>query len=231
MKSVLTLTAALGITAAAASADVLWDQSTLVDVQPDGVAGPGDGGVFNMDSGTDPFSGIQQYAASDVSVGAGGWNINSITQWYDLLFSDNSLFLNAVKISIFPKTGPLPAASDDPIAGSQVITVPAALDVTNSSITASGLNINLAPGEYWVNMTALANPGSFISSFQAIQSITSDVYGDDSATFGFGAWSAVNYPDHASNDLAIKIEGTQVPAPTGAALLALSGMAATRRRR
>ena len=221
--------ASLGFSAVA-SADTLWDQSAL--------SGTG-AGVYNSVSGSPPF-GSTVYALSDVVVPAGGWTINSISTYFSALgFANWATDVTQARLNIFSRDGALPASGNNPGTGTLVT-----LTCTFSSFdagpdfgfqnvnvaTAAGLNIVLAPGNYWIGLTPIAPGGFDLESNWG----SSTVIGGNSAMrspfTGFGMPPANTWSDSGAEG-AILIEGTLAPTPSAAALMGLAGLAAGRRRR
>ena len=225
----------LGITASAllasaAQADVLWNQAPAFD----------NTSLFGFPNRVTVSDAI--FAMTDVTVPAGGWTINSVSSYFTD-FSFNPTVTQAV-LNIFPKTGALPTSSNDPRpspTGQGTLTVPVDVrDIGGSSqqpvmiITAAGLSINLAPGDYWIGLTPTLNSGPFgsDSAWPAETQI-----GSQSVARGFGAgpgaafpWSTVESLGGSPNsDLALTVTG--VPAPSSLALLGAAGLLSTRRRR
>lgn len=223
---VLALAAAAGTSQAA----VLWDQSAL-DTSPTGQ------GLFNTVS--PGFNGSVIFGVSDVTVPAGGWTIQSVTTYYS---SFNFPGGTSGVLNIFPKSGGVPIAADDPRAsptgdGTQVTVTANDIVVDNQGVreyTASGLNIVLAPGDYWIGLTPIQSSGPFGADSQWSTSAPSGVsqaawsqdFGFPSGWFDYGTLSGI-----AVHDGAIKIQGLSVPAPSSLALLGLGGLIAGRRRR
>ncbi len=220
MTRVIAAAACIGA-ATGASADVLWDQSSFA-------GGAGSGGVFNVNTGGPPF-GLEVYSVTDVTVGADGWVIESITTFYDGIFSDASL-VTAANLHIFPKTGTLPTAGDDPSAS---VELPAsAVDVGGViEVTVSGLSESLGAGDYWVGITPIALGGGPFGGFEGIQLVADMPIGDPSASYDAfpASWATTSGPAGPA-DGAILIEGV-VPAPASAALIGLAGAMTLRRRR
>lgn len=214
--------------AGAANADVLWDQSAI-DTSPTSQ------GLFHTIS--PGFNGMVIFGVADVTVPAGGWTINSISTYYSTFnFSPGT----SAVLNVFPKTGSLPIAANDPRAtplgnGTQVPVTSLDFVFDNQGIreyTASGLNIALAAGDYWIGLTPVQPSGPFgadsqwstTSAFGVGQAAWSTDFGFPQGWFDYGTLSGV-----AVHDGAFKIQG--VPAPSSLALLGLGGLLAGRRRR
>ncbi len=228
-RQVLAVMAAAGC-AAAASADILWDQSAIDLNSTISLAN------WTKTSG---FGQREAYGMSDVTVPAGGWTIQSITVWAGTLaFNDpTSAILN-----IFPKTSSLPTAADNPRlvanggTGITVAAVTSVIQINGNSgqfareITSSGLNVVLAPGDYWIGLTPRFSGSSTDNQWPALSQ-----YGDSQAV-RFATPLDAAWSDNAAllgapaTDGAILIEGF-VPAPSSLALLGLGGLIAGRRRR
>ena len=200
--------------ASAARADILWDQSSL---------GWSSNGFYNTISGAPPF-GSTAYAASDVTVPAGGWQVNSVSMYFTCFdFSWNSETTG--RLYIQPKTGAMPTV----LPGGSLIDMTVELLTDDSvgqayyKVTASGLSNVLTPGEWWVGITPVAAAGPFGPE---IGLATANPTGATTANYDLGGsgWADTTV------DAAILIEGT-VPAPASAALLGLGGLAMARRRR
>jgi hypothetical protein len=180
------------------------------------------------------------YQVHDVTVGAGGWNISSITGYY----TDVAHAWPAtpdVRISIFAKTGSLPAAGDDPTTGT-VYSASLTRDGFSTYVTASGLSINLGPGDYWIGITPSINFGLYGQEFhQMAASVLGDptAVRDPGGSFGLGdQWMTyAQWGTIPGIDGAILIEGTSgdgaVPEPATWSLLGLglSTLVYLRRRR
>jgi hypothetical protein len=137
---------ALAIMLAGSSvAEVLHDQSAI---EPGWTQG-----FLNTIAGN-TRTGYIVYGVSDVNVGGTGWIIDSITIYVQSLDSQpTTAYLN-----IFLKTSsPLPAADQVP---NQDLAVPVTTTYIPGTdqiyaITASGLDILLYPGDYWIGLTPL----------------------------------------------------------------------------
>lgn len=201
-------------------AQPLWDQSDYNLNVP---------GFFNVDSGAPPF-GLTHHAVNDIVVGGGGWNVDSITNYYGAADPAWGGAISQGYLHVFDKTAPLPDnALNDPTF-SPIIPMTAVLVGDHFELTADSLALNLAPGEYWIGITPFAPSGFFGPE----PHLAADgLIGDATASYdpfpfpGTPAWFNFN----PGVDAAIQINGTIVPAPAGSfALLGLAGFAARRRR-
>lgn len=194
--------------------------------------------ALNVDQEFPDFSGNSTYQVHDVTVGAGGWNITSITGYYS--YGSGSWPATAnVRINIFPKAGSLPAAGDDPTAGA-VYSASLTNDGSTTSVTAGGLSIGLAPGDYWIGIAPII---SFSPYGQEFHKVAESIVGDPTAlrnpggSFGVGTeWGTYALFGGSAADGAILIEGdagAAVPEPATWSLLALgiSALVCFRRRR
>jgi len=145
-------------------------------------------------------TGILIYGVSDVSVGGGGWIIESITIYVQSLGSEPTLgYLN-----IFPKiSSPLPDAGQIP---NQDLAVPVTTTLVPGltetySITASGLNIPLNEGDYWIGLTPLESPFFYSSHAPA----ATQMY-DNQASYdaSWAVWDNL----YAPKDATILVEGS-----------------------
>ena len=149
VKPLVALAALLLCLAPAAGATVLWDQMVL-DLNGPGIANCNAPG----------FNGVVAYSVNDVTVPAPGWFITQITQYYGQFNLNWVGGITQGLVYVQPKTGGLPtiipggplqpmsAAFAGPIQGQPVI-----------AVKASGLNIALTPGEYWIGITPNASAG------------------------------------------------------------------------
>ena len=198
----------------AAQADVLWDQAPNLNAN----------GFFNSISGSPPL-GVTSYAVGDVTVPAGGWTVNSVTMYFSNL--NGGAWTSTVtqgRLYVQSVTGTVPT----------VLPSGALISVTATSIfsptyqqsyyavTASGLNLNLAPGSYWIGLTPAAASGPFGPE---IGLSASTVLNQRSATIQAGStsWSQI------TSDAAITVQG--IPTPGASAMIGLGGLCLLRRRR
>lgn len=227
MRRVLLTTAFVFVATGAANADVLYDQSAYTSDY-----------AANVDQEFGDFPQYSSYMADDVSFGS-AVTIDSISTFYTMGGSWGPGITNA-RLNIFAKTGSLPGAGDDPAAGLSVaVTFTSLGDAWQ--VTASGLGINLAAGDYWFALTPQADFGLFGQSFHyytAPGSLVGDQVAFRNPGGAFGTpggtnWQTVNGALQGPTDanMALLVEGTIVPAPGALALLGLAGLAGTRRRR
>lgn len=221
------LTAAMGLSAAA-SADILWDQSDL-----SGSAA----GMYNTISGSPPF-GSTVYALNDIVVPAGGWTITSISTYFSGLgFANWATDVTQGRLNIFARNGALPGSADNPGTGTLVTLTctqttfdagPGFGDQNVNVATANGLNIVLAPGNYWIGLTPIA-PGGFDLEIAWPSATPIGLPSAIRSPFtGFGLPPANTWVS-AETEGSILIQG--VPTPGAAGLLGLAGLAGLRRRR
>ena len=189
--------------AAAAQADLLWDQSDYdLSFQS----------WFDSQSGCFPF-GMTVHSASDVHI----WDyvtINRITTWYTPFNFDTGAATQAY-LYIAPKTGPLPIDGVDlPQENGSLITITVTQNPNDGTwvVEASGLSISLAPGDYWVSLTPILPSGPFGGDTH-IRAMGS--WGDPSTFYeycngGTSTWTVV--PDPL--DLSLRIEGAIDIVPT-----------------
>jgi len=220
--------------AAGASADVLWDQSQI-----NGQAG----GAPNTISGSPPF-GSTIYAYNDIAVGGGGWTVNSISVYFSALgFDDWTQVVTSARLNIFTNAGgALPSAGDNPGLGpnAQIVDVSVTAGSFDAGpgfglqqmyiVTASGLNINLAAGDYWIGLTPLAPSGFFGPETNWA---AASVYGQNTALWSRYADPLGGIPGQtwfgSGTEAAILIQG--VPTPGAGALIGVAALAGLRRRR
>ena len=215
----------LTMTPAANAGDlILWDQ------QPD-VAG-----AAFVDQNFGDFPDFATFLVSDVVFG-GAVQIHSITTYFtkgaaktDLWPADDFGFAT---LNIF--ASPLTNA-DDPFTGTSV-SVFYALTADGFAVTASGLNINLGAGTYWVGLTPeldfLVKDQEF--HWQALNPTGGPTMARNPGLgFGIGPdWvdAGLTFPKIPIEgwDAAITIRG--IPTPGALALLGVAGLAGMRRRR
>ena len=213
---------ALAALVSAAGADVLWDQSDYNVAQ-----------AAFVDQEFGDFPDFSTYLVNDVAFGS-GVNVTDVTTYFTSNFSGLWGSITSARLNIYDHA---PTAADNPSTGTSV-----GVSITDNgdgslSAHASGLNINLAAGTYWVGLTPIGDFGVVGQEFH-LASFTST--GADSLArnpgggFGIGTdWvnAGVTFGGLTPWDGAILIGGTVVPAPGALALLGLGGLVGTRRRR
>jgi len=192
------ITTALGLflisLAATANAAVLWDQSAISFA-------PTAPGIYNgLFTG---FGGATSYCVNDVTVPAGGWTINTITEYFsNQTFANMQVSAPTGYLIIMPKTGTLPVGAPT------TTTVPLTWVATTQGIqaiyvmTAAGLNVVLAPGDYWIGVSPITPVDNFNGN--NLQWPALNLMGSSIATYDGSSWSDV-YPGY---DGAFKLEGS-----------------------
>jgi hypothetical protein len=167
-------------------AEVLWDQSTL-DLNGPGIA----------NSYSPGFGGFVIHGVDDVTVTGSGWTVESITQYYSSWNFDWPGAVTTGYLHIAPKTGALPTF--DPTTDVQVPMTAAFLNGDVITVTASGLSVPLAPGDYWIGITPVAPAGISGANLQW----PAQPVGVDMASYDGTAWTNF-YPGW---DGAMTVEG------------------------
>ena len=190
MRKILLTTLAIVALATVAGAEILWDQAE---------ADMGAPGFFNSESGSPPF-GMTMFTVSDILVDD-VWNVTTITTYWSILDEGWANLFEGYLV-VFPKTGPLPADTDDPTL-SALVPMTATTELNLGTLVAGDLDLLLEPGEYWIGITPIA-PAPFGPEVHLSSTIN---YGDASPSYDpFGmppGW--MNFtPDH---DATILIEG------------------------
>src|SRR5579863_6945717 len=131
---------AMALAAMPAFATDLWDQQATFHSS-------GGSGFVNQNF-TD-FPTYSTYDVSDVIVGAGGWNVTSVSVEVIASSTTGILTMTQGLLNVFSNSGSLPGAGNNPASGTAVaITVTPDSNFSNVFyITASGLNLNLSAGE------------------------------------------------------------------------------------
>jgi len=192
------ITAALALllvsVASAVHATTLWDQSAISFSS----SAPG---IYN--GKFTGFGGSTSYCLNDVTVPAGGWTINTITEYFsNETFADMQLTAPNGYLIIMPKTGSLPVGAPT------TTTVPLTWVATTQGVqsvyvmTASGLNVNLAAGDYWITVAPITPVDNFNGNNLQWPALTT--LGAPVATYNGATWSDL-YPGY---DGAFKIDGT-----------------------
>ncbi len=166
--------------------------------------------------------------------------IRDVTIWTDRNSTAWLTGVNSAVVNVFTKTGTGPPnAADDPTNGTVVaVTVTA---VTNNGldsyrITASGLAISKAAGQYYIGLTPIGDFGQvgqcFTRGADGVARDNKAYFRNPGGGFSFGtSWQTVDSTGNSYNDMALLVSGF-VPEPATIAALAVGVLAlATRRRR
>ena len=187
--------AALLTMSSVANAMVLWDQSAIS-------LDPNASGIANWKA--TGFGGGIIHSVDDVTVSGSAWHVTKITEYY-ATFNPAWTALTQGYLHVWPKTGSLPTLNPttDPIVSMSCVLTADPNGVF--AISASGLNLTLPPGDYWIGITPIATAGlnGANNQWPALNKI-----GDDVATFDT-AWHDY-YP---GEDGAMLVEG-DIPTPT-----------------
>ncbi len=226
MKKLLVLSLVMAA-AGWASADVLWDQSNYnVDINS------------LVDQEFSDFPTYSSYMVSDVTTDPAGWNISAVTTYFTK--SDGSTWggITQARLNLFDRDAALPAASDDPAAGTLVDVTVTDLGDT-FAIKADGLDIDVT-GDIWVGLSPSASFADFGQEFHRAAPMVGDVetaWRNPGEAFGYGAdWVVASTLDSGTPvewgvnyEAAILIEGTVIPEPASLLLLGLAGLVLRRR--
>ena len=224
--AVLAAAAALTLSASVASAQI-YDQSDYNST-----------GNSLVDQEFADFPDFSTYMVDDVNI-AVPTTITDVTTYFTLGIG-NWAAVNTARLNIIPKSGSLPPNSADPSTGTVVpVTLTFGADVIE--VHASGLNVNLAAGDYWFGLTPITNFGTDGQEFHQYTTASEGLIGDVAAArnpgggFGVGTdWIPAPTFDPLTGDdenLAMLIDGVPVPEPTALGLAALGGLGLLRRRR
>ncbi|MEA3409790.1 MAG: hypothetical protein U9Q95_05530 [Candidatus Eisenbacteria bacterium] len=200
MNSILTRLAVLcvvALLASVASADVLWDQP----YDPGWAMG-----YFNSESGGPPM-GMTWHGANDVTAAA-GWNVDSITSFYSAVDPAWGTAITQGYLHVFPKTGALPV--EDPTM-SPLVAMSGVLVGDHFEVTASGLGLYLAPGEYWLGLTPIAPSGPMGPE---IQTSAATMLGSETVSYdAYGMPMPMWFVFNPGLDAAMVVQGTIAGTP------------------
>ncbi len=190
----------LFLLAQSAGAVVLWDQS---DFDPWGM------GFYNSESGSPPM-GMTWHTVNHVTVDD-VWLVDSISTYYSAIDPNWGGAITEGYLHVFEKTGVLPDDVENDPTLSALVPMTAVLNVDHFVLTASALNLNLNPGEYWIGLTPIAPAGMMGPE---IHLSSGTLIGDASASYdvwampGPPAWFNFN----PGLDAALLLDGTIVSA-------------------
>jgi hypothetical protein len=156
-------------------------------------------GFFNMVAGDPPF-GMTVYTVNDVVVPADyAWTVNTIRVIFDGFDPSWAGVVTEAVLYVEPKTGPLPTG--DPTTGTTVAAEAVVLGNGFLEVSATGLSMSLAEGEYWIGLTPIApNTNNIHVSVPAI--------GDDSPSYDTGGFPMPMWGNWAPDlDGAMALEG------------------------
>ncbi|MFT5314558.1 MAG: hypothetical protein ACI9UK_000379 [Candidatus Krumholzibacteriia bacterium] len=173
----LTLIIVLSMAGMAGAQSVLWDQTA-------GYEG-WSMGFFNNLAGSPPF-GSSQYTVNDISVPSGGWNISTVRVYYDGFNPGWAGTVTSAVLSLEPKVGGSPIG--DPSTGTTVVVSTVLLGNGFIEVTASGLGLAVAEGEYWIGLTP-STPNSD-NIHVSVPAVGADSFTYDPFGFPVPGWAA-----------------------------------------
>ncbi|MHB8635213.1 MAG: PEP-CTERM sorting domain-containing protein [Fimbriimonadaceae bacterium] len=226
--------AALAVATTPAFATDLWNQQAGLPV--------GFNAFADSVLGDIPNSSV--YDLSDVIVGANGWTVNSISMEV-VDQGPGATSLTQAVLNVFANTGQtsLPAVQNNPTTGTTVAVTMTAVAGQASvyMLTASGLNLSWAPGEYWVGLTGLSNynsaPGQIQTGYSAVNSAGASfgsVFNDPGGQLVPAGWTSIQsyLSDPTADYSAIDIQGVSpAPEPASMTFLGLGVLGIISRRR
>ncbi|MBL8761649.1 MAG: hypothetical protein JNL50_10140 [Phycisphaerae bacterium] len=205
---------------------VLWNQNTT-----------NFNGVVDQD-----FPDFATYSAGmvdDFSTGGQTWNVNRVTTYYTQGIGIWPAGNISAQLSLYTKSGSSPTGADlvgnlGSVSATLVNLSGAWALVADTSGVGALQGIN---GDFWVGLTPTLAFGSYGQEFHLLSGVATNGAGSAvrnvGGSFGFGSdwYDAGSLGGQPEADMLFTLEGDVVPAPGAAALLALGGIFAGRRRR
>jgi hypothetical protein len=205
----------------AAGRDVLWNQSDLALTDPPR-------GLLNSDFGD--FPDYSAFIVSDVSVPAGGWQVDRLTIW---VYAPGGVpTTSSARLHVF--RGGSPAGYDPQSAQTVEIFARAAAEGPAGvyRVHAEGLGLDLDAGTWFLGLTPEWDFAQWGLTFHIATRFPIGVKSrwrnpGNGWEFGTG-WMDPGFFDGNLRDFAVRVEG--VPSPTGAGVLVLAAGVLMRRR-
>lgn len=206
---------------------ILWDQSFTNFV-----------GTVDQDFPND-FPAYSTVQVDDFSTGGNTWNVNTVVTYYTY---GSGLWPTScsAQLSLYSKTGSMPGAGD--FMGN-LGSVPATIVNLGSALAVvadtSGVGaLQGINGDYWIGLTPSLDFTVYFQEFHLLSANPTIGDGARSRNAGGGFGIGTDWVDGPglfaglpNNDHCFTLDGDVVPAPSAAALLALGGVFAGRRRR
>ncbi|MFO0835971.1 MAG: PEP-CTERM sorting domain-containing protein [Phycisphaerales bacterium] len=204
----------------------LWDQSFTNFV-----------GIVDQDF--PDFPTYSTVGVDDFSTGGQSWNVDTVVTYYSYGFGIWPGSATA-QLSLYKKTGSAPSGADHMgNLGSVPVTIynlgSALAVVADTSGVGALQGIN---GDYWIGLTPTLAFGTYFQEFHLISADPTigngASYRNEGGSFGIGTdWvdGPGMFAGYPGADHCFTLGGDVVPAPSAAALLALGGVFAGRRRR
>lgn len=205
----------------------LWDQSTTNGI-----------GTIDQDFPND-FPTYSTVEVDDFSTGGQTWNVNTVVTYYTYGSGLWPSTCNA-QLSLYSKTGSMPGSGDVMgNLGSVPVTIynlgSALAVVADTSGVGALQGIN---GDYWIGLTPSLDFTVYFQEFHLLSGLPTIMDGARSRNQGGSFGVGTDWVDGPglfgglpNNDHCFTLAGDVVPAPGAAALLALGGVFAGRRRR
>lgn len=167
--------------------------------------------------------------------GAPSFNVNTIEWWgmSEAFVDDDIINVAGFEVNIFNRTGDTIGGLAHSFTLTKAASTPTQIGVAGTvpiyKFTASGLNFNLASGDYLLNIGADLIDGVNGDAWTWHSAVAGSElkFYQTNTTLGWGTWA----PVANSDNLAYNISGQAVPEPTTLALLAGLGAVAARRKR